>query len=625
MNGNYLYMLIVTVTLLVFMCINHSRGTRRCEIIQLGLYFLILNEAFAALRARLMYDSEQYPFALIYLVLVGCYLTGMLVTILIFLYLLMMFPAIAEKKNMLQTFFFTCVSAAVLAVIVLPGLVGGKGDPFVSSGAYDLFFFGRLLLLLVFLTVVVWKQKEFVLRQYQNLFVVLMAGIVLHLFPLLGQRTTYLFGFFANTFFGMVYWLFHSAGYEEQRAHMGSDHYAREIGYHLDKRRPFFVFEVTIVNCDYLMQRGALSKEELLRVYETLFERMNTAYRGAMTFRKLPTCIGVIAEGLSGEDAQEMAGQLKTWMEELAAAGGMTYHIIGISCPQYGDNLGDIEHLLLLLQKRCADNDVYFCNEEDFAGFDARGDVLLFLQKICAEKEDMVLFCTPMINKKSSRIERFEIFGRAQMAGSGIIGSHRITDLAKQYGYSHDVNMAVLKHICEYLAVDAMHMKVSLRISSDELESPDFAADVLNIVNNFSLAPETIGFEVQMVPGQRDIEGMHSMMQLLRDNGIIFILTDFSPSAVNFEGITGLPFKTVKFESKCVRQAAEHADSFDVIGLLVDLLKERGLDVVFKGVDDEQLEETALSLGADYLEGTRYAKTLPLEDIVERLDLGGMF
>ena len=74
-----------------------------------------------------------------------------------------------------------------------------------------------------------------------------------------------------------------------------------------------------------------------------------------------------------------------------------------------------------------------------------------------------------------------------------------------------------------------------------------------------------------------------------------------------------------------MRQAAENEKSFEVIGLLVDMLKERGFDVVFKGVEDEELEDTALSLGADYLEGTRYVRTLPLENIAQQLDLGGMF
>lgn len=630
MNGNYVSMLVVTVTLLIFMYINHSRETERCKIIKLGLYFLLVNEVFAVLRAQVLFDIERYPTAVVYLLLVAYHLSEVLVSILVFMYLLTLFPAVAENKRMLQTVFFVCVSVAAIAIITTPitGIIYRldyhSGGSVVFSGGYKLFYIGRLVLLAVFLAAVIWKKSEFPSRQFENMVVVLSAVVLMHCIPLVSQMV-YAFGLIANTFFGMVYWLFHSAGYEENRAHMGADFYGRELAYRLDKKQPFYVFEISVANCDYLMRRGCLSKEELLGIYGTLFEKMNLTYRSAMVFCKEPGCTGVIADGLSQEEAGAMAGQLKEWMQEFFG-GSLTYRIIGISCPQYGENPADVEYLLRLLRKKCAENSIYFCSGEDFDEFDARDDVLLYLQNICTEKQDMVLFGSPMIDKKSSLIERFEIFGRAQMVGGGIVGSHRITEIAQQYGYSHDVNMAVLKKICEYLtAAGSVDMKVSLRISSDELERPGFASDVLDIIRNYDLVPETIGFEVRMAPGQRDIEGMFSVMQLLRENGIIFLLTDFSTSSVNFESITGLPFKTVKFESKCARQAAEDTKSFDVTGLLVDMLKDRGYDVVFKGIEDEELEEIALSLGADYLEGTRYAKPLPLEEIADWLDLGAMY
>lgn len=629
MNGNYIYMLAVTLALLVFMCINHGRETQRRKIVKWGIYFLLLNEVFAALREMVLYDgASYYPMAVIYLVVVIYYLTEALTTILAFMYLLMLFPEISKKKNMLQTIFFAAASIAALAIVTTPitGFIYHIDNAsVVFSVGWKLLYFGRFALLAAFLLVVLVRQSALPRKQVENLTVVLAVSLGMHVFPFLFS-IVYPFGFFANAFFGMVYWLFHSSGYEEERAHMGADLYGRELDYCLSKKLPFFAFEVTVANCDYLMQRGCLSKGELMQVYEELFERMNRAYRQVMVFRKHPARIGVVAEGVSEEQAQSIAAQLKEWMDELFH-GSLIYRIVGISCPQYGDNAADVEHLFTLLSQKCGPREIYFCSDADFEEFDARGDVLLFLQNICTEMQDVVLFVSPMIDKRNNHIRRFEIFGRAQMAGSGIVGSHRIAELAQQYGYSHDVNMAVLKNICEYLTTtaDGVHVKVSLRISSDELESPGFADDVLDILKNYELEPETIGFEVKMEPGQRDIEGMLSMMQTLRDNGVMFILTDFSPSAVNFEGIAMLPFKTVKFESGCVRQAAENEKSFEVIGLLVDMLKERGFDVVFKGVEDEELEDTALSLGADYLEGTRYVRTLPLENIAQQLDLGGMF
>jgi EAL domain-containing protein (putative c-di-GMP-specific phosphodiesterase class I) len=69
----------------------------------------------------------------------------------------------------------------------------------------------------------------------------------------------------------------------------------------------------------------------------------------------------------------------------------------------------------------------------------------------------------------------------------------------------------------------------------------------------------------------------------------------------------------------------ERAMSFDVIGMLVDLFKERGFTVAFKGIDNEELEETAISLGADFLQGEKYTKPFPIDEMTRQMELKALF
>ena len=166
---------------------------------------------------------------------------------------------------------------------------------------------------------------------------------------------------------------------------------------------------------------------------------------------------------------------------------------------------------------------------------------------------------------------------------------------------------------------------MSLHISSEELKNPGFAKDVLAIVKDYDLLPEVLGFEVTMVPGERDVERMREEMRLLRGQQIVFVLTDVDPTTVNFEAVMKLPFEMIKFERHCIKRASEQTMYYDVVGTLVDLFREQGFLVAFKGIDNVQLEEVAISLGADFLQGEKYTKPFPVERIEEQSDLEVVF
>lgn len=633
MNLNYNYglvicMLLFTAALLVHMRINHGRDTKRFRILMWGLHLLILNQIADILRAGMVYDGVMHGITVVYLIHVAYYLTEATIMLLIIMYMLTLFPGLTGRRDLLQTIYFVGQSIATLVVISTPftGLIYRMDSNTIVFGRGNGYFFmGRLVILALFLLAVLAYRRTLPPKLFQNWITVLALSIGIHIVPVIFRNTNG-FGMFANAFFAMVYCLFHSSSYEEGTARMRMDMYAQELEYRLAKKQKFYVFEIQIKNFEGLIGRGCCSEEELSRIYGMLLSKLLEKNRQAMLFQKRMESLGVIAVGITFDEAKALAEQISLWMSSFLE-GSLVFSIVGISCPEYASGIRRTERMIRFLQPKCGNNGCYFCTQSDCEELHAKDEVLAFLHNLRMEKQDMVLFGRPVIDGKSSHIERFEILCRAQLAGSGIVHADRIISLAEQYGYAHDVNMAVLKNVCDFLTTGAAgrkDLRVSLHISSSELENPDFADDVVSIVKNYEIAPETLGFEVAIVPNA-DIGRMYQAMHLLREQQMIFILTDFNPETINFESVVGLPFQTVKFDQNCVKKASENAVSFDAIGLLVDLLKERGYDVVFKGIEDEKLEEIALSLGADYLQGAKYAKPLPIEGMVEQLDLGAMF
>lgn len=627
--GLLVFMLIFTCFLLVLMHINHSRETRHYRILKLSVWILLANQLLDIFRAPVWCGDKMYPSPVIYLIFVAYYLTEATVMILIVMYMLLQFPQLAGRSQLLHTVSFLCECTA--AVLILPTNLTGfvyliSGDRFISGIAEGLFFWMRLIVLIGFF-IVVWScRRRLAPKLFQNWMAMLVLAIGIHIIPFFVPHLN-VFGFFANVFLATAFFMFHCGTYEEGTARMGADMYHSELDYHLAKKKDFYIFEIQIRNYDRLVERRLYSEEELGGFYSMFAAKLTSVGRGVMVFQKKHTSLGVITHQMRPEDAAELACKMRDWMGEFFA-GKLVFGIAAVRCPKYADQFVDAERLLRFLQKKCPQNNYYFCDEVDHDEFVERDEILRLLHDMHLEKQDVVLFGRPVIECRNSRATSFEILCRLQMAGCGIIYSEHVIRLAEQYGYIHDVNMAVLAKVCDFLMTDTAireNLRVSLHISGEELENPGFAEDVLAIIKDYDLAPEALGFEVTMVPGEGGIERMREVMRVLREHRIVFVLTDFDPTIVNFESIMGLPFEMIKFERHCVMRASENAMCYDVMGMLVDLFKEQGFSVAFKGIDNAQLEEIAMSLRADFLQGEKYTKPFPIEQIDEQPELQTMF
>ena len=623
------FMMILTVFLLALTHVNHSRNTERYRILKLSMRLLLISQLFDVFRTQVHCQGVVYPEPVIYVIFVGYYLCAATVMILIVMYMLMQFPQLVRRERLLYTIFFVCECTAVVLILStnLTGFAFSiKAGSFVSGIADELLFIIRLIVLIGFLIAVWSLRRHLAPKLFQNWMVMLALAVVMHIVALFVNQL-HVFGFFANIFLATAFFLFHSGTYEEGSARMGADMYRSEFGYQLTKKKEFYTFEIQIRNYEWLVERRLYSEDDLDGFYGMFAAKLTDVRRDLMLFQKKHTSLGVITPQIRPEEAAQLAERMREWMGEFFS-GELVFGIAVISCPGFAAQFVAAERLLRFLQKKCPDNNFHFCNETDYEEFCERDEILRLLHGMKLEKQDVVLFGRPIIACSDSRVTCYEILCRLQIAGNGIIHSEHVIRLAEQYGYIHDVNMAVLTKVCDFLMTETAireNLRVMLHISGEELEKTGFAEDVLAIIKDYDLPPEALGFEVTMLPGEGDIERMRAVMTTLREHRIVFVLTDFDPAIVNFEIVMGLPFEMIKFERHCIMHASARAAYYDVIGMLVDLFKEHGFQVAFKGIDNAQLEEMAISLNADLVQGEKYTKPFPMERLEEQIDLRTMY
>lgn len=626
-NYELLGVTMLTTALLVLLTyVNHSCSTKRYNILKAGLHLLLVNQIFDIFRAQILYEGANYPQPVTYLVFVGYYLSAATVLILMVMHALLQFPWISDYSQRFGTIFFVCeFTAAVLALTTIQtGFVYEIRQGQVLMGVADaVFYLARLVVLAVFVLLLPKYRSMVTPRIFRNWLVLLVVSAVVHILPLFAYGLN-VFAVFANMFFGVVYCLFYSGNFEEGTARMGTDMYRGELAYQFGKKRDFYVFEVKLKNYEALVERtqNCYEDKDLRRLYRALDEKLHEL-RKVYVYQKSVSSIAIIHEQADTQLATQTVQMVCETLRE-SFGGDLQFQVVGIACPRYASSEADIMRLTYALQEQCPDNNYILCTQTDYEQFCERKEILLLLNEMQLEKQDVVLFGRPTVDTSGLMTGHMEILCRLQLAGKGIIHSEQVIRMAERYGYIHDVNMLVLNNICEYLSADTeavRNMRVSLHISSEELENPKFLGDVCEILHMYAPGPEKIDFEVTMAEGHMDIEHVRDVMQQLQMYQIGFILSDFDPSNVDFESVAMLPFRAIRFSAKCVHKACENRAYYDVIGMLVDLLKEQGHAIAFKGIDNDEQEDIAVSLGADYMQGEKYAKPFPIEELEMQMQM----
>jgi EAL domain-containing protein (putative c-di-GMP-specific phosphodiesterase class I) len=108
---------------------------------------------------------------------------------------------------------------------------------------------------------------------------------------------------------------------------------------------------------------------------------------------------------------------------------------------------------------------------------------------------------------------------------------------------------------------------------------------------------------------------MKEKIQELKRNGVIFYLDDFGTGYSNMERIMELPFDIIKFDRSMVLASGADARSKRMVSYLAYMFSEMNYYVLYEGVEKETDELMCKDMSATYLQGFRYSRPTPIEEL----------
>ncbi|MBR5340720.1 MAG: EAL domain-containing protein [Erysipelotrichaceae bacterium] len=283
--------------------------------------------------------------------------------------------------------------------------------------------------------------------------------------------------------------------------------------------------------------------------------------------------------------------------------------------------------LIRSIHNSMLENTVHMVDDSDVLRFNKNEYILKELTDIYNKKDvndpRVLVFCQPVFNIQSGQFDTAEALMRLKLEETGLVFPDQFIPLAENYGYIHVLTEIILHKSCQeisQLIKEGFNInRISVNVSVLELKDKGFCDDINQIISNNSISGEKIAIELTESRSEADFMIMKEKIEELRRQGVRFYLDDFGTGYSNMERIMELPFDIIKFDRSMVLASKTDQRSEKIVENLAHMFKDMEYSILYEGVEDDVDEKRCKEMSASYLQGFKYSRPVPIEQLREFL------
>lgn len=298
------------------------------------------------------------------------------------------------------------------------------------------------------------------------------------------------------------------------------------------------------------------------------------------------------------------------------------YKIFSMINVDFIKDLSELEDFINDLGEKAHINSAYDVTEKDIERLKLMGRTKEVLREIEAGQnlndEHILVYCQPVKNIKTGKYDTAEALMRMQIDGK-LIFPDIFIPLAEHAGFIHTLSCIILNKVClevKKLSAEGYDFtRISVNFSLLEIGEPNFCADVVEIIGSHDIPFDKIAFELTESQNEHDYRRVVDQIETLKMFGIKVYLDDFGTGYSNFDRILGLGVDVIKFDRSMLLVADENETISYSLKHFSQAFKELEYKILFEGVETEEHEKICLSCGADFLQGYKFSKPIPIDKL----------
>jgi EAL domain-containing protein (putative c-di-GMP-specific phosphodiesterase class I) len=191
--------------------------------------------------------------------------------------------------------------------------------------------------------------------------------------------------------------------------------------------------------------------------------------------------------------------------------------------------------------------------------------------------------------------------------------------VAEENGLIYSIGQWVLreacKQLCEWQKTFPLRTPLSMNvnISSKQLEHPELADCILEILRETGLEPSCLHLELTENIFLKESDSIVALLERLHQIGVMIFIDDFGTGYSSFSYLQRYPINVIKIDQAFVKNIGMNGDNSEIVKTILMLARELRMDTVAEGVETQTQVDRLRTMECPYGQGFFFYRPLPLD------------
>jgi diguanylate cyclase (GGDEF)-like protein len=242
------------------------------------------------------------------------------------------------------------------------------------------------------------------------------------------------------------------------------------------------------------------------------------------------------------------------------------------------------------------------------------------------ERRDLTLDYQPVFAAQEGGLVGFEALCRWNHAERGAIPPIDFIPVAEESGLMPAIGAWVLGEACRQSVawndVLGRDLSMAVNVSGRQLADPEFPSVVSQALLTSGLPPRALILEITESILLGEHVNYEAALGRLKGLGVRLAIDDFGTGYSSLAYLRRFPVDQLKVDRGFVQDVAEHGDT-RIMGAVIRLAHDLGLEVVAEGVETEAEQSTVQVLGCDFMQGFLLSYPLSAKLVEQTFSIDG--
>lgn len=240
------------------------------------------------------------------------------------------------------------------------------------------------------------------------------------------------------------------------------------------------------------------------------------------------------------------------------------------------------------------------------------------------DKDELLLHYQPLYCAQTKEIKAVEALLRWNSSEFGMVQPLEFIPLAEETGLIIPIGEWVLTQACilskKWESKGYSCIKVSVNISSRQLNYFNFVKSLKNILKKTECHPNNICLEITESTMLEDIEVTTTILQQLIELGVNISIDDFGTGYSSLGLLKNLPIQMIKIDKSFIDDVTLDVKNSSIVQAIINMSHSMSLKVVAEGVERNDQMKMLQQLETDYVQGFHMSKPMAHEEVEKLLE-----